>query len=217
MSQPTTTLSRLYRQALARLAGEHDDLDPTDHRVFDAVLTVLDGKGVREATMDEFAAVSHVSRATLFRRYGSKDHLLELVLARDMRRLLADIAHPDAGDPADHLARTFVTCMTWSRHPLLTGGDGYALTEFIAALSANEPSILRSVTHFIADSIRIYQRDGQLPTADADLQADLLVHLVIGCITAPTRTLDLDDPDALYDTAITLVAPILLHPRPHTH
>ncbi|MDG3009895.1 helix-turn-helix transcriptional regulator [Rhodococcus sp. D2-41] len=196
-------------------AADDSVADTSDDVVFDAALAVLARRGPRDATMEEIAAESGVSRATLFRRYGGKDRVFELALVRDMRRFLEETAlrYETTIDPAEQVAETFVACIAWRDHVLLRGAEPARVAEFVASLGTGSPSPLELAHGFVAAHLRAYQVDWRLPAADADLQADMLIHLVLGYLASPRPVLDLDDPAALHAAARTLLAPILLHPN----
>lgn len=225
MPRSGAPLSSLWRSALGsavtgpagRATGDATKApaDAPDDVVFDAALEVLARRGPRDATMDEVATESGVSRATLFRRYGGKDRVFELALVRDMRRFLEETArrYETTVDPAEQVAETFVACIAWRDHVLLRGAEPVRVAEFVASLGAGSPSPLELAHGFVAAHLRDYQADGRLPATDADVQADMLIHLVLGYLASPRPVLDLDDPVALHAAARTLLAPILLHPN----
>lgn len=79
---------------------------PTDEGLLDAVLPVVAQQGAGEATMDSLAAAAGVSKQTLYAHFGSKDALLERLLAREfdhLRTKVNDAAAEFAADDADPL------------------------------------------------------------------------------------------------------------------
>jgi AcrR family transcriptional regulator len=79
--------------------------DDADGRILDAALGVVAEYGERRLTMDDVAQAAKVGRATVFRRFGSKDALLARLYAREVRRALAYAfaAVPEDGDAAQAL------------------------------------------------------------------------------------------------------------------
>ena len=94
-------------------------MEPIDERILDAALEAV---AAGASTMDDIALRAGVGRVTLFRRFGSKDALLQRLYAREVERFLAhvDAALSEFDDPADRIAEAFVACVReGSRHPLL--------------------------------------------------------------------------------------------------
>lgn len=82
---------------------------PTDLKVLDATLGLLGEIGERRITVDDVAAASGVARATVFRRFGTKDAVISQTYAREVRRalLITSEAAGAAGTAVDALAAGF--------------------------------------------------------------------------------------------------------------
>jgi len=61
---------------LAAGPGPETEPDPTDARILDATLRLASEYGEQRLTIDQVARQSRVARATIFRRFGSKDALI---------------------------------------------------------------------------------------------------------------------------------------------
>lgn len=204
-AMPAPDLADLLRRAL-RPAGATEG-DPTEERILDAALDAIAAHGTRRATMHDVAARSGVARITLFRRFGSKDALVERLLIRELLRFLARV---DAGldrlqDPAERVSEAFAACVrAGAEHPLVAR---LARTEPGAALERlnhGEPSPLEVGRRYVAG--RIAADTGR---ADADEIADVLVRLAATYVLLPGPVLDTGDETAARDFARRVLAPIV--------
>lgn len=212
MTRPGAPLARLLTRAVSSAAVSAES--GNDARVLDAALVVLARRGTREATMDDIAEESGVSRATLFRRFGGKDQLFERSLARMMRLLLAGLAQPAGidpdADPIGFAVETFTICMGLNQHILVRESDTLRRAELLHALEQGDPSPLSLAHRAVARNIASAQNAGRLPVGDADLKADALIHLVIGYLVSPSAAVDLTDSVAAREFATRIVVPIML-------
>lgn len=89
-----------------------------DERVLDATLRLLGEYGDRKISMDDIAATAKVARATLFRRFGSKEALIQRTYDRELRRVLVQF-HADTDHAEDPLVAGFVSLTTAAcTHPV---------------------------------------------------------------------------------------------------
>ena len=89
-------------------AGNMPRLSPTRDRILDAFAQLLIDHGERATTLDAVAAAAHLSKGGLLYHFGSKDALVEGLLAR-LDRLVADDVEQIRAAPAgavDYLIRT---------------------------------------------------------------------------------------------------------------
>lgn len=97
-----------FRQLIDEATGRRPAPAPesdADARILDGALAAIAEYGEQRLTMDDVAAEARVGRATVFRRFGSKEALLGRLYAREIRRALAlaFAAAPEDGDAADVL------------------------------------------------------------------------------------------------------------------
>jgi AcrR family transcriptional regulator len=120
-----------------------------EHRILDATLVCLARYGVAKTTLDDVAREAGCARATVYRYFGGKQHLLLSAVEREGERIVAAIDRAAAG--ATTLDDALVAMSTTAAH-LLT--DNAAL-QFVLA---HEPeAILPAVTfeggdRFLADA-----------------------------------------------------------------
>src|SRR5918992_3714381 len=75
----------------------HPD-DALSERILDAALDLAAAFGLRNLTMDDVARRAKVGRMTVYRRFGSKQALVDALSVRESRRCLAAL---DAAAPVD--------------------------------------------------------------------------------------------------------------------
>ena len=159
--------------------------EDSDH-ILDAALALAAASGLRHLTMDDVARRAGVGRMTVYRRFGSRDALLDALAGREARRCLAEL---EAASPIDaplevQLTAGFETALRLIReHPLLAR---LARVEPDSVLHAfTESELLELCTVFLTDR---FERMGM----DADPQlAELLVRVAISFILLPdTRVED---------------------------
>ncbi|WP_280485693.1 TetR/AcrR family transcriptional regulator [Nocardia cyriacigeorgica] len=211
MTRPGAPLPSLLSRAMTQVLGAVPGGDDTDAKVLDAALRVLARRGAREATMDDIAAESGVGRTTLFRRYASKDQLFERALARDMGRILDDLAErfTTVTDPTEQVVIGFITGLRLGDHILFRDADQVRRAELLQALGHGDPSPISLGYKAVRANIAKAQAEGKIPVRDPDAQADALIHLMIGYLAAPSFAVDLTDPVAMERLARAAVAPIL--------
>ena len=156
----------------------------SDH-ILDAALALAAASGLKHLTMDDVARRAGVGRMTVYRRFGTRDALVDALAGREARRCLAEL---DAASPVDapleeQVVAGFTTAIRLTReHPLL------------ARLARVEPdSVLEAFTtgplfglcvDFLADRLR---RMGADPAP-----AELLVRIAISFVLLPDTQLDVD-------------------------
>ncbi len=155
----------------------------TGHILNDARATFAK-KGVAAATMEEIAALRAISKHTLYRRYPSKQALLEAVVERDLIRFRAALAQ--AAMPHDD---PLLALRAIAFRYFLFGADRdysafYLSVTAEAALSASlrERLAVWSSTALepMVDAIVAAQRTGALVEGDASEMCGVLVDLLEG-------------------------------------
>jgi AcrR family transcriptional regulator len=205
------TLLPALSRALAS-EGEQGEHAGIDERILDAARDLIAAYGPRRTSIDDIAARAGVARATVFRRFRSKDAVIDRLVTREAQRFLlatreAILAAPD---PESSVVEAFVAVVRYAAsHPLL---DRLARVEpqvLIESLRTGDPSPFELGSAFVADRLRSGQRRGAIPDADADELADVLVRLTVSYLLIPSRVLDLGDEEQIRRFAHTMIAPLV--------
>lgn len=183
--------------------------DPASERILDAALELAAASGLRHLTMEDVARAAGVGRATVYRRFGDREALVDALSTREARRCLAELAV--ASDPSapvvDQFAEGFVVSIGLLRsHPLLRR---LVLVERQTLLQALDDGLFELARGFLAERIRVAQRLGEVRDVDADQAAEVLTRVTTSFALLPATSLDLDDPDRLREVARELLAPVL--------
>jgi AcrR family transcriptional regulator len=211
VSRPAAPLEALFPGALQAdlLAREPDALDL---RISDATLLVLSERGTEAASMQDVADRAGVGRATLFRRFGSKDALFEYAIASEVRRFLAGIAQlfTEVTDPRERICEAFAACLRLGDSPLIRGASPARRAALVAALAQGDPAPIALARAFVAEQLRLGQADATVRAGDADTFADGMIRVVLGYFIVPSDTLDPSDPESTRRVALAVAAPIAL-------
>jgi AcrR family transcriptional regulator len=211
VSRPAAPLEALIPGALqgGLLARE---LDAVDRRISDATLQVLSERGTEVASMQDVADRAGVGRATLFRRFGSKDALFQFAIAAEVTRFLAGIARlfAQVTDPGERICEAFAACLRLGDSPLIRGASPERRAALVAALAQGDPAPITAARAFVAAQLRLGQADGTVRAGDADTLADGMIRIVLGYFIVPSDTLDPSDAESTRCVALAVVAPIAL-------
>lgn len=210
-TRPGIPLAELLQRALAHPRSATASSNAADDQILDAAVSVIASKGAHAATIDDVAAAAGVGRSTIYRKFANKDDLFERALRRVVGQLLDELAHRFAyvTDPTDQVVEGFALWLRLNEHPLLASGDPVRRAEIIDGLTRGDNSAIKLAHKAIRSNIATAQAAGELPPGDPDRQADVLVHLALGYLCAPSVVDDLTDPDAVARLARTAIAPVL--------
>jgi AcrR family transcriptional regulator len=117
---------------LAARDGGRTEVDDTDAAIMRATLVCLGRNGTSRMSMADIAAEAGVGRATVFRRFETKNDLLRCAFAWELENFLREfhVATRTMSDPAERTAEWFVQAIRIVRtHPVARRivADGNAL------------------------------------------------------------------------------------------
>ena len=186
--------------------------DELSERILDATLALAAASGVRRLTVEDVAARARVGRVTVYRRFGSKQALMDALAARESLRLLAelDAATPQEGPIEDRIAAGFVTSLRLIReHPLLSRLARVEPDSVLAALTDSGGANFTLARAFLAARLREAQQEGDVGAIDVEQAAELLVRLCVSFVLIQDSVLPLDDPEQAAEAARRLIAPVV--------
>ena len=214
-----TTASLIERAYTAAVDGA-DDGDRIRTRVLDAACEQFGELGVRRSTMDDVAQRANVSRITVYRRFATKDALVEQVILREYRRyfdqFLTEIR--SARTAADRVVLGFVSSLRTIRgNPLIGGLLSSEPDTLVSSMIGDQGRTVAMVREFVAGQLRSEQRAGAVPAEiDADLVAELMVRISASFLAIPSTVVDLDDDEQLAELAHRYLVPMLTPPGDET-
>jgi AcrR family transcriptional regulator len=187
--------------------------DAASERILDAALELCAESGVRHLTMDDVAERAGVGRMTVYRRFGSRERLEEVLAVREARRCLAELdSTVDPGAPVpDQIAQGLLTTLRLIReHPLLERMSRVEPAAALAALRDEGTSVFAMSRAFMAARIREGQKAGTVGTeVDPEQAGEVLSRLGFSFLLIPESALPLEDDERMRELARTLMAPIL--------
>lgn len=186
--------------------------DATAERVLDAALALAAASGLRHVTMDDVAARAGVGRMTVYRRFGSRQALVEALAVRECRRCLARLAGAvDPGAPVvDRAAALFAAVLELcDEHPLLARLARLEPEALLLELTRDGSQVFELIRAFLVGEIRAAQAVGDLRGADPDLLAELGIRLGASFVLMPDTVLPRHDRAATEAAVRSLLAPLL--------
>ncbi|WP_407674916.1 TetR/AcrR family transcriptional regulator [Nonomuraea fuscirosea] len=208
-SDSESLLERAYLDAVEQV-GDTDELRA---RILDAAYEQFCRMGIRRSTMEDVARRAKVSRITVYRRFATKDALVEHVVRREFRRyfdrFLIDIER--AGTAADRVVLGFVSSLRAIRSNPLIGGLITAEPDLLVpSMIADGGQTLATVRQFVAGQLRHEQRAGHVSAdLDTDLVAEMMVRISASFLATPSHVIDLDDDAQLAAVARQFLVPML--------
>jgi AcrR family transcriptional regulator len=191
-----------------------DKGDATHERILEAALDQFTEFGLRRSTMDDVASRAGLGRATLYRRFGDKDQLIQAVIARESQYYLHLIEQrlEDFTSSVDALVESFVLAVHLAHaHPLLERLLTSEPADILPFLTNRLPRNLVTYARlYLADQIRKAQDAEHLHPRRADYTAELLIRMVQSFVLSPDGgAVDPGDEDSLRDFARSHIAPLL--------
>jgi TetR/AcrR family transcriptional regulator, repressor for uid operon len=196
---------------VAPVAGE----DALFDRVAAAALDEFAEHGIRRTSMEDVARRAGVSRMTVFRRFASKQRLVEVVIAREVHRGMQelDLLWEGAETLEDRLVAGFEFAGRYVRgHPLF---DRLLRSEpevLLPPLTLDGGPVLELYRSLIANRLQAEVNAGRAATADLDGVAEVIARLAISLLLTRDGTITLKDPHSVRRLVNLTLLPML---RPH--
>ncbi len=197
---------------VAPVVGEDELFD----RVAAAALDEFAEHGIRRTSMEDVARRAGVSRMTIFRRFTSKQGLVEVVIAREVRRGMEelDLLWESAETLEDRLVAGFEFAGRYVRgHPLF---DRLLRSEpevLLPPLTLDGGPVLKLYRSLIAHRLQAEVNAGRAATSDIDGVAEVIARLAISLLLTRDGTITPDDPNSILRLVNLTLLPML---QPHS-
>lgn len=181
-------------------------------RVAAAALDEFAEHGIRRTSMEDVARRAGVSRMTVFRRFASKQRLVAVVIAREVRRGMQelDLLWEGAETLEDRLVAGFEFAGRYVRgHPLF---DRLLRSEpevLLPPLTLDGGPVLELYRSLIAHRLQAEINAGRAATSDIDGVADVIARLAISLLLTRDGTITLDDPHSVRRLVNLALLPML--------
>jgi len=187
-------------------------LDLTGERILDAALAQFEEQGIKRSSVEAIARRAGVTRVTVYRRFPRKTALVEAVVAREARRLVAEVdARTSTVDDAEARAvESFVQLIGWLRdHALVRRLLATEPESVLRTLTVDAGPVVAFGTAYIAEQIRRGQREGAFPAYDPEPVAGIFARFIQSLILTPDALGRLDDEATAREFVRAHVAPML--------
>lgn len=197
---------------MAPVVGE----DALFDRVAAAALDEFAEHGIRRTSMEDIARRAGVSRMTVFRRFASKQRLVEIVIAREVHRGMQelDLLWEGAETLEDRLVAGFEFAGRYvSGHPLF---DRLLRSEpevLLPPLTLDGGPVLELYRSLIANRLQAEVNAARAATSDIDGVAEVIARLAISLLLTRDGTITLEDPNSIRHLVNLTLLPML---QPHS-
>lgn len=193
----------------------------SDVAILEAALAQLALTGIRRTSADDVARRAGVNRATLYRRFGSREQLLAAAYLHEAGRVLEELTRrvPDVPadrsarfDPADNVVTMFTEAVALMRdHPLLQRMREVDQDQVARSMTAGAADVLGFAADTLAHRVReLHRWRGTEPPADPRDLGHTVARLIHSLVLTPGGGPDLDSPAAARRYAETVVVPMVL-------
>lgn len=206
-------MSSVLERALGASGSVTSDAEEFSARILDAAHDLFCRMGIQKTTVDDVARAAGVSRITVYRRFATKDVLIEHVVRRELQRYFAQFLEDikAAETVADRVVTGFVSSLrAVRRNALIAGLLAAEPSARVPSLIASDGENLATVRGFVAGQLRREQAAGNVSDAlDVDLVAEMMVRLSTSFLVSPSRIVDVDDDEQLTAVARQFLVPML--------
>ena len=195
-------------------AGPEPGTDELLDRVAAAALAQFAEFGIRRSTIDDVARRAGVSRVTVFRRFENKRRLVEVVVAREIRRGVAALARSWRTESlgAAPAARALVHGHLRQRPLIVRPPAAQRARGSPAPLTVDGAPALALYRSLIAELLRAEIKAGRAATTDPDRVAEAIARLALSLVLTRDGAISLDDPDSMGALVKHVLLPILQPP-----
>ena len=194
-------------------AGGSAAAEATDDEVVEALLVagrdLIEAFGIRRLRMDDVARQAGYGRATLYRRFATRDDLVWAVVNGEIRRTLLDIARHIApiSDLRDAIVEAFAVTLERVRANVLMRRLLQIEPELLLPhLTTGGAGALAIGRGLIVSLLEEGRSRGELRRIDAEITAELMVRVAHSMLLTPQGPVAIDDPVALRRFAKTFIA-----------
>jgi AcrR family transcriptional regulator len=198
-------------KSLRDLLAAESATDPVSDRILAAAAELVGRQGDQQTTMAAIALEAGVGRATVFRRFGSKQEILDRALMRELRMLA--LALQESASNAETAAAALIECFVLSmramrRRPLLRRLAQLEPEKLITFTRLRRPPVLALWRSMYTSIVETFDTPGA-DSMERSALADVLIHLTLGYSLVPESSIDLKDDEKLRRVAESVITPVL--------
>ncbi|MFB8003796.1 TetR/AcrR family transcriptional regulator [Nocardia sp. NPDC056000] len=188
------------------------DSDPVDEKILDAALERILLLGVRRASLDDIARRAGMNRITIYRRFTTKDNLVEQVLRRELLRVLGEVtAVGRAAVGVDEQIEATMCALIRATltHPFATRLLEVAPEDALSFYTLRGEELVQAGIFYIVGFAERGQRAGVLAPYEPRPVAELLARLAHSLLLTPNGGVDFNDEAQTRQFVRTTVVPLL--------
>ncbi|RDI65161.1 TetR/AcrR family transcriptional regulator [Nocardia pseudobrasiliensis] len=181
-------------------------------QLLESALSAFLDFGIKRTSMGEIARRAGISPATLYRRFESKNDLVEAVGVREAQLFVAEIEERvgSIADGEDQLVEVFVAFITLlARNELLQRLLRTEPDMILPRLTTEAGPILAVGRAYLADKLRGLRKSDADLDFDADLVAEIMARLAQSLALTPEGLIPLGDETAARDFARRTLLPMV--------
>lgn len=197
---------------LARAIDRPETAEKLARQILDAALEQFTTFGLRRSSVDDVAKRAGVSRVTVYRRFQSKDGLVEACLLREGSRFFQKLDSAVASLPTmeDRVVEGFVVALRYTRaHPLFGGLLRLEPEVVLPYFTVQGGPHLEATTDCLTAHLRRAQQAEGRPDSDPRPVVELMVRVAVSFLLNPAGCIELDDEDQARAFARKYLAPLL--------
>src|SRR4051794_16020761 len=169
-------------------------------RILDAAFEEFSKFGVRRASMDSIAKRAGVGRATVYRRFVSRDKLISAVLAREVGVFVdqLDVIWDGNGSLEDRMLEVWLLSLRLlAEHPLLSQLLRLNPETILPLLTVDGEPLLGLISGLYADRLQREIDHGGLPEdTDVELAGEVFARIGLSAFLTPGGSVPSQDPAA---------------------
>jgi AcrR family transcriptional regulator len=193
----------------------------TDVAILEAALEQFALTGIRRTSTDDVARRAGVNRATVYRRFGTREQLVSAAYLHEAGRVLEELTFrvPDvpsspatAFDPVENTVAMFTQAVALMRgHQLLRRMLEVDQELILFSMTTGAGDVLAFAADVLAQRIRdLHAWRGTEPAADPHDLGHTVARLIQSLVLTPDAGPDLSTPVAAERYARTVIVPLLL-------
>ncbi|MFC8046692.1 TetR/AcrR family transcriptional regulator [Nocardia sp. NPDC057353] len=189
--------------------------DSVDESIMDAALDRILQVGIRRASLEDIARRAGINRITIHRRFAGKDNLVEAVLQRETRRMLAEvtaIATTAQGVEAQLEETILYVLLQTGIHRLVTQLLRVAPEEALGFYTVQGERLVAIGIDYIVGMLTHAQEAGLVARYDPRPVAELVARLAHSLMLTPGGgSVDFTDPELARAFVRHSLVPLMKH------
>ncbi|WP_327141243.1 TetR/AcrR family transcriptional regulator [Nocardia sp. NBC_01327] len=193
--------------------------DETGEKILDAALGRILQVGIRRSSLDDIARRAGVNRMTIYRRFSSKEKLVDAVLVRENQRVLQGVSEIGAatkGVPAQIEETVLYVIEQTRNHPLVKQLLEVAPEEILEFYTVRGEVGVGLGIDYIAGALEAAQQRGVIGRYDPRPVAELLARFAHSLLLTPVGGSDFSDARQAREFVRAAIVPLVLHGLSHS-